>query len=193
MNPQTQSPQSPNLLKDNVEDERWDLLWGVRRSIRYHDRRRRFFDVCHRVVVGTGVVLAMIGFTVANEALDEKWLTVFSILSMFAFLLDLFLGFSNCAQLHTNLKQKFGELEADIIKNKQDDMAPFRAQRLQIEMDEPPILRALDILCHNELARSIEETKEDIYKVGFLQRMTSQLYSWPNIQVELEQETQPLS
>ena len=116
MNPKTQSPQCPNLSKDNVEGERRDLLWGVRRSIRYHDRRRRFFDVCHRIVVGTGVVLAMIGFTVANGALDDKWLHWFSILSMFAFLLDLFLGFSNCAQLHTNLKQKFGELKADIIK-----------------------------------------------------------------------------
>ncbi len=190
MNSQTQSPQCSGPQKNNMEDERWDLLWGVRRSIRYHDRRRRFFDICHRVVVGTGIVLATIGFTVANGALDDKWLTVFSILSMFAFLLDLFLGFSNCAMLHTNLKQRFGELEADIIMNRQNDIASFTAQRLQIEKDEPPILRALDILCHNELAKSIEETKEDIYKVGFLQRMTSQLYAWPNIQVKLEQETQ---
>ena len=106
MNPQTQSSQCPDFPKNNVEDERWDLLWDVRRSIRYHDRRRGFFDVCHRMVVGTGVVLAMIGFTVANGALDEKWLHWFSILSMFAFLLYLFLGFSNCAQLSHKLQTK---------------------------------------------------------------------------------------
>ena len=181
MNLQTQSLQCPDLSRNNVEDRKWSLRWGVRKSIRYHERRRRFFDACYRTVVSTFIGHVVIGFSVANGVLDTEWFNWFGILPVFAFLLDLFLGFSKCAQLHTNLKQKFGELEANIIKNEQNDLAALEAQRLQIKKDEPPILRALDILCHNELVESDKETREDIYKVGFLQRMTSQLYSWPNI------------
>ena len=175
-----QQTQPDCLYKVNEEKE--NLLWGVRRSIRYHDRRRRFFDLCHSLVMISGIMLATISFaSVMNERIDESWLWVFSILSMCAFLLDLLFRFSYCAHYHTTLKHRFSELEKSIITSKQEDMAAFTAQRLEIEKDEPPIRRALDILCHNELAKSREDTNQDIYRVSFLQRITSQLFTWPNI------------
>ena len=176
-----QSPTSPI----NEDDEEWDLLWGVRRSIRYHDRRRRFFEACHSIVLGFGIALAVVGFAVANKTISEQWLAIFSILTMLVFLLDLLFAFSRCAWHHTSLKHKFGELEKKIITN--DDkanIATLKACRIEIEKDEPPIRRALDLLCHNELAKSRRETKDDIYKVTLSQRLTAQIFSWPNIQVE---------
>ena len=183
-----QPQQTQSHLHQKIKsDEEWKLLWGVRRSIRYHDRRRRFFDVCHSVVIGTGIILATIGFSASYQPINEKLLIGVSMLAMFAFLLDLLFRFSNCAHHHTELKRRFGDLEKSIITNKQEDMAFLEVQRLEIEKDEPPIRRALDILCHNELAKSTEGTKEYTYKVGFWQRRTSQLFIWPNIQKELEQ------
>lgn len=190
MNQETQQTQSHHHLDPEKSNERWNLLWGVRRSIRYHDRRRRFFDTCHRIVLRFGIVLATIGFAVANETINEDYLVWFSVLSMFAFLLDLLIGFSNRVWHYTTLKRRFGELEKNIITgDERDDMAPLEAQRLEIEKDEPPILRALDILCHNELAQSMEETNENIYKVNFVQRITAQLFTWPNIQAQLIQQS----
>ena len=183
---QPQQTQS-HLHQNPKSDEEWNLLWGVRRSIRYHDRRRWFFDVCHSLVKGTGIILATIYFYVENGVISGEWLIYFGMLSMFAFRLDILFRFSNCAHHYTELKRRFGDLEKSIITNKQEDMAFFEAQRLEIEKDEPPIRRALDILCHNELAESMEGTKEYTYKVGFWQRRTSQLFVWPNIQKELEQ------
>ena len=172
----------------NEDDEEWELLWGVERSIRYHDRRRRFFEACHSIVLVFGAILAVVGFAVANEIIREQWLSaVFSILTMLVFLLYLFFAFSRCARHHISLKHKFSELEKKIITNDdKNNIATLKACRIEIEKDEPPIRRALDILCHNELARSRRETKDDIYKVTLSQRLTAQIFSWPNIQVEKE-------
>ena len=186
---QEQTQPHPHQSQENPRSEgseEWDLLWGVRRSIRYHDRRRRFFEACHSIVVGSGIALATIGFAIASKIIDEHWLAVFSVFTMLIFLLDLLFAFSRCACHHTSLKHRFGELEKDItMNNNKDDIKRFVARRLEIEKDEPPIRRALDLLCHNELAKSRAETQDYIYKVTRLQRFTAQIFSWPNIQVEL--------
>jgi len=181
---QSQPHQSEKSLKS--EDKReYDLLWGVRRSIRYHDRRRRFFSACHSIVLGSGIALATVGFAIASRVIDGQWLVGFGVFAMLIFLLDLLFGFSQCACNHTILKHRFSDLEKDIIMNTdENNIAAFKARRIEIEKDEPPIRRALDILCHNELAKS--EAIDDIYKITRIQRLTAQIYSWPDIPSEKE-------
>lgn len=61
----------------------------------------------------------------------------------------------------------------------------YRQRRLAIERDEPPIYRALDLLCHNEVCQAEGFTRarhtEQFAKVGFLQGLTSNVLHWPNI------------
>ena len=43
-------------LSGELGDEYWHLLFGVRRSVRYHDRRRGFYESFHTVVVFLSVI-----------------------------------------------------------------------------------------------------------------------------------------
>jgi hypothetical protein len=54
----------------DMNDEQYGLLTDVRRSIRYHDRRRGFFDLMHRMtsvltVFMAGVVLTRMEFSLS--------------------------------------------------------------------------------------------------------------------------------
>ena len=172
-----------------IGSEKWALLWDVRRSLRYHDRRRRFFEACHSAALVSGVVLVAVGYATSGGLIHAQWLVWFSSFAMLLFLVYLLFAFSRCASHHLSLKQKFGGLEQAIIRSdSENDVAEFAARRLEIEKDEPPIRKALDLLCHNELAKSQVETQHSIYKVTHFQRWTAQIFSWPNIQVELEQD-----
>ena len=56
-------------------------------------------------------------------------------------------------------------------------MADLKEGRLDIESDEPPVLRTLDVICHNELAKSMGRD-DSIYKVGFFKRRLAQFISF---------------
>ena len=43
-------------------------------------------------------------------------------------------------------------------------------KRLKIEAAEPPVLRVLDTLCHNEMMRSMGKRKDEMIKVNIFQR-----------------------
>ena len=73
--------------------------------------------------------------------------------------LDLAFDLPAKARLHAALKVKFVDFEREINlvgHDRLDDAALLRlcARRSEIERDEPPILRCLDALCHNELCRA---------------------------------------
>ncbi|SFT82942.1 hypothetical protein SAMN05192563_1004233 [Paraburkholderia aspalathi] len=49
-------------------------------------------------------------------------------------------------------------------------------KRLDIESEEPPILRVLDCLCHNEQMRSEGYPREDLAKIEWWQRLFAQFF-----------------
>ena len=51
----------------------------------------------------------------------------------------------------------------------------FVACRLTIEADEPPVLRALDVLCHNEMCRA-DGRLDDIYDLPWWQRIAANVF-----------------
>lgn len=54
-------------------------------------------------------------------------------------------------------------------------LATLTNRRLAIEADEPPILRMLDTLCHNELLCAMGQ-EDEIIKVGFWHRCFAQIF-----------------
>jgi hypothetical protein len=51
----------------------------------------------------------------------------------------------------------------------------FIAQRLEIEATEPPPLRVLDMICHNELCRAMDYSEKYCVQIKWYQRYLSQL------------------
>jgi hypothetical protein len=150
-------------MSDEAEkiNAKWSaLLFGVRRSIRYHTRRRKFFDG----LSGWGDFLTIItgGTVVAFAAGEAKHTALTAILGAAIAIisaLDLVIGFSTKARDYHDLVKEFSELEREMTasddKRTKENLAAFTNKRLAIEEDEPPILCVLNNSCHNDLCRAL--------------------------------------
>ncbi len=157
------------------------LQFDVRRSVRYHDRRVSFFEMGHKVVLFIALIggSASIAAFTAEFSLDwPQWVKLLpaAIISVVAGL-DLVTGFSSKARIHDQLKQRFIALESRMHREETDGVLDeWTVERLAIEADEPPVLRVLDTLCHNELLRSMGYPKDKHIPVKPLQRVLSPFF-----------------
>lgn len=162
--------------------QRWNTLWGVQRSVRYHARRQAFFDRWHSLTAGVSVIFASaagVDFLHAGghrEAIAAAF--VVAVLSAF----DLVVGTAQMARKHDDLRRRFIALEARILANESPGDATvieWQAERLAIESDEPPTYIALNILCENEQA--LATATERRYTLNLWQRFTAHWMHWANL------------
>lgn len=164
---------------DKLKKDRYRLLFAVRRSQRYHEHRRRFFDRIHRFVTGVGVFA---GTAAAGAVIGQvEWLGIALAGSVAAFsAMDLVVGSAMKARDHHDFERRWIALEQKILNAgdyPMEELVEFRNERLRIEADEPPILRVLDVICHNEVVRS-EGRREYERPIGPLQRAFSSFFDW---------------
>jgi hypothetical protein len=175
------------LVQENetspIRKKRNKLLFGVRRSIRYHMRRRKFFDRLDfwtrflTVVTGGGTVISA-----TSNGSHDSLVIVFGSLVAFFTALDLVIGCSGVARDHHDLIRKFSYLERQITKAgngiTEQEVNGFVNQRLEIEEDEPPHLRVLNILCHNELVKASGYDKKHLVHVGRFARFVADVFDF---------------
>lgn len=173
--------QSNNLNAHDEIQVKWHgLLFDVQRSVRYHNRRRAFFD---RLDQGSNMLSVMLGSTAIYGVLEQRWqvLTLSAVGLVTAFsAINLVLGSSQKARQHFDLARRFIELEKAIRLATPTPMtlAEFTQLRLSIEMDEPPVLRVLDAICYNEQARSEGYPDKNLAGIGWWQRQVAQIMDW---------------
>jgi len=149
---------------DAVCESWYGLQFDVRRSVRYHQRRRRFFDGLDTlsntlsVVFGSVTVYGVLAVSSSSLALVAAGLvTVVSTV-------NLTVGSARKAWLHADLARRFVDLERQLLAEPSEQaLRQAQAVRLAIEADEPPVLRVLDSLCHNEV---LHAQGQDEYRVG---------------------------
>lgn len=167
-----------------LSDEQYGLLFSVRRSIRYHDRRRAFFERLHRLTGALTILLAgSVLFDIAG-ADTPPWLLALGLASAILAAADMVVGYASHAAIHRDLRGRFVDLEMRMLSSQIDDNAwsQYRLERLRIERDEPPAYRALDLLCHNEVMMSegYKQDSEHFAQVGWFRRATCNIFHWPN-------------
>lgn len=158
----------------------YGLLFDLRRSVRYHDRRRAWFELLHRMAGLSALFLcAAVLFSAAGAAPAPPWLVALAIAAGLVGV-DVLAGFANSAARHQSLRARFIMLEAALLA---DPAANHHIARLHIEADEPPIYRALDLLCHNEQMRADghQPDSEHWASVPLYQRLTCHLFRWPDL------------
>jgi hypothetical protein len=125
------------------------LLFNVRLSIRYHNRRRSFFDTVNLAASFIAVVFG----SAAIAALWSKWpdgaVYAAALVSLVSGA-NLVLRSSERARQHHELARRFIELEQKVLPASEGEFFELYKQKLQIESDEPPGLGVLMIVCHNE-------------------------------------------
>lgn len=173
-----------------LSDEQYGLLFDVRRSVRYHDRRRAFYEQCHHLTSVLTILLAgSVLFDIAKPGESPWWLMAISAMGAILAAIDMVVGYSKHASVHGSLRERFVALEISMIEGANDEALwdQYQKSRLLIEKDEPPIYRVLDLLCHNELAEAEgykrAENPEQFFRANWWQQLTSQLYRWENVTV----------
>ncbi len=165
---------------EQFDDEWRNLLFGVRRSIRYNARRRRFFDFLRQFTSAIGVIFGSATFFTLLNKTDPFYPAVAAALVTVFSTIDLVIGTAMKARLHDDLCRRFIELERQMeLATRPIDapsLAKFTARRLEIEADEPPVHRILDMMCHNELARAMGYERSHLAYIRFYQRWLAHFF-----------------
>ena len=170
------------MLTPDEPRELDDLVFGLKRSIRYHNHRRLFLDRLDKFIKIFSLVTGSGAFATAvssHQALTVMFAALVAVLSA----INLVVAPAQAAKLHEELASRFAELEGKIKRAGQlnsEQLNGFIADRLAIERDEPPPLRVLDTICHNELCRAMGHKSCDFYRVDPVQRFFANIIDlWP--------------
>lgn len=153
-------------MTDHLDGRTYDLLFGIRRSVRYHSHRRRFYETWNSL---TATVAAVFGSSAAAAWLTGTpegwgWVPAVAVAIVGAIgAVDSAVGTARRAYTHGDLARCFIHLEQRFSHGSNLDDQAFEAatqKRLEIEASETPILRLLDVLCHFELLRALGDTGE---------------------------------
>ncbi|MGA8551738.1 MAG: hypothetical protein WB678_16035 [Stellaceae bacterium] len=174
---------SASAATEEVSSELIALDFGVHKSIRYHVKRRAFFDVMHRVAM----LIAVIGGSAAFFALMGEKTEVGQIAALtvaIATALDLVFAFPENAREHDKLAERFSDLAVELALAQSGAvdgrrLAELKGKRLALERGEPTALDALNVICHNEEAEARGYDRDQIYRVGWGQKIFAQLITFP--------------
>lgn len=160
-------------------EEQHRLLFGVRRSIRYHVRRQAFCESLDRWIT---FALLLLGSGAMALALREQQAWVLGANFVVAFLagLKLVFGLGMKAGIHARFVSDFTRLEKRLRASASaEEVAAVTWERLELEASEPPAMRVLDVICHNELltAEGYSDPAERV-KLTWWQRHTANLFNW---------------
>lgn len=166
-----------------LQDRQYELLYDIRRSIRYHRKRRRHFE---RWTAISQVSSLLLGAATVGTLIKEvsTWapivlaatVTTISVISVVGRLADK-------ARLHAELARSFSELKRRIVGQitwSAQDVANWKEEILRIEEDEPPIKQVLNCMADNDERRKMGVAPELFADIDPLQRFFAQFFDlWP--------------
>lgn len=170
-----------------------DLLFDIGRSVRYHNRRRAFFDRIDRlanmlsVIFGSTAVYGVLAQD--HQALALTAAALVTVLSA----INLVVGSSQKARAHADFARRFIELEKRMIGVPADsvELSEIWRDRLSIEADEPPVLNILNVICHNEQMRSMGYPGKKMASLRWWQRAFAQIIDLREDLIAVEPSTKP--
>lgn len=160
------------------------LIFDVRRSVRYHRRRQKFYTFMDNL---TNFISLICGSSVIYAALSDDalklWILYTAIAITAASAVNILLAFSQKARDHSNLANDFIALEIEMIEVDKEvvtleQLAELKKKRLRIEVKEPPILIVLDSICYNEQSRAVGLLHKNEVVIGWFQRLCAPFFDF---------------
>lgn len=178
----TNATGTPSSTPQGKIEALYSLEFAVRKSIRYHSKRRKFFDSldyftkCVTTLTGSSAFVALLPATTLIVYGYPLALILTAIVAFFS-TCDLVFGFSKKSQLHDGLQRKFSALlRLILLNNPTDDLVrKWQAERIEIEQDEPTHLTLLTDVCHNEEAIALDRYD---YVLAGIKGWRSYLINW---------------
>lgn len=170
--------------QDEFSESLSNLIFAVRRSIRYHNRRFRFIDIINKAIK-IFTCLAAVGTitTLLSSQVGPVGVMSFAALAALLSFFDVVVNTGSYVRLHSELAYKFAYLEIEILEKNPKNKAELKTlitKRLELEAEEPPILRNLDVICHNELSKSMGYSSDEEAQLGRCQVLFADIIDlWP--------------
>ena len=161
-----------------------ELLFDVRRSVRYHRRRQQFLDRISdwtkvaTAVAGSATVASLLASTSGGEAPQLALAQMLAAATAVLAALDVVFGFGKLARRHNDLAREFIALEQETLRagatSTHDELVQLQAGRLAIEAKEPPHYRVLNAICYDELVTAMGYADEHRSNIYWFQRALAQ-------------------
>ena len=166
-----------------------DLLFGIRRSIRYHERRQGFYRTCQDLILLIAFLLSTSTIALFLEGVlsdSPTWVKLLpSVVTSVLVGIALVYRVGQKACEHANFKRQFIILEQRLAEGHNLDskqiaklVQDVTKDRLSIESNEPKVKKVLDTICHNELLRAMGYPKSDEIEIGFWQRRFAHFFDF---------------
>ena len=155
-----------------IDDLKTDQLnFAVEKSMRYHQRRRGFYDWVNRLSMFTVIICGSAAFG-ELFSVPQYFAAATTILAA----INLVWAPSHRARDHEILFRRFSDLAIKIRTTpaSEDACDGWVKERIEIETDEPPIFIALEADCDNEVRRAWGRTRKMI-RIGWWSRLTMNL------------------
>ena len=161
--------------------EQFKVWFGVNRSVLYHRKRQAFYE---SLDTWSDIALLLMGSgVVALGVQDSDRLQLLVGIAVAAMsVVKLILAFGRRAGTHSRLVYAFTRLQIELEATSGGDDAVIQrvcSERLALEEGEPPVMRGLDVICHNELLVSIGlDDPQERVPVSRFQRFAANLLSF---------------
>jgi hypothetical protein len=168
-------------VADRLWKQRHEILYCCGLSVRYHRRRERFYDLLDKAV---SAITLFAGSAAFVSATDPGVVQLAAALVAAVSYCALVFGFSNRARRYSELAAEYKRIESEVYQAGDYDFTErqinaWRARIAQVEVSEPMTLRALTILCQNEIAE-VEKHPDMITNLLWHQRFFAHLFDFPN-------------
>ena len=172
----------------NSARERFDaLLFHVHCSIKYHARRRRFFENVNSVALFVAFLFSTATMSSLLDVPAGASGVVAFLGELPAVATSILIGLTLVGRVgakandHNDLKRRFIRLQQSMERNRADvneaAVGKWVQERLAIEADEPPINRVVHAQCYNEVVKSLK-TLQDTDKRFVKIRWRHRAFGW---------------
>ena len=172
-------------MNEFLDINRESLLFAVRKSVRYHDHRQKFFASITNCATFVAIMFGLASAIVWKiSSVTAPW--VIMIPGFFVSLLSgivLVFRTADKSREHWVLRNDFIKLERKVSSAIDEDIViikELQKERLEIESREPKILRMLDVMCHNEICLSMGYPNNQMRHIPYFSRLLSGFFSFEN-------------
>ncbi|OOF48643.1 hypothetical protein BKK53_09495 [Rodentibacter trehalosifermentans] len=161
----------------------FQLQFNLGRSIRYHTKRRKFFDFWDKATTFSALIFSSTATYGILSTDNTKTALIAGAVVTVLSSLALVVGFASKARDHFDFVKQYAVLERQLIKEPLSEalLKEITDEKLAIESTEPPVLIVLNEMCWNEEARAQGIRLDKLKNLGFLQRCFSQFFDFlPN-------------
>ncbi|MYA07547.1 MAG: hypothetical protein F4060_06855 [Holophagales bacterium] len=181
--------EGPEVVSETAEGEEvadlaYGLLVGVRMSVRYHERRRAWFEGWHNLTLVIALIfVGGVSLRIAERYPEAEWWL--SLIVALALAANVILQFAQRAAVHRGLAVRFIRLEKRIGDWDSMPYPTYRdlvAQRLDIESEEPTTKVLLSTLCQYETIGAMrddraESVSREMAKIRWYRRALAPVFS----------------